>query len=84
MCQFTIPFTADPTSLITRAKQEIKKTGGAFEGDVTQGSFRAKTPIGSIEGSYQIEGQQIFLSVTKKPFLLSCGRIQKELSGIMV
>jgi hypothetical protein len=84
MCQFSIPFSADKESLLNRAKQEIEREGGSFQGNGDGGNFRARTPIGSIEGSYQIEGQQIFLVITRKPFLLSCKKIQKELSGIML
>jgi len=84
MCQFTIPFAADKESLINRAKQEIESSGGSFQGNSTEGSFRAKTPVGAIEGSYLIEGQSISLGITKKPFLLSCKRIEKELTEIMV
>ena len=83
MCQFNIPFPGDAENLITRAKQAIEGAGGAFTGNVTEGSFRAKTPIGSIQGSYQVEGQQILLAITKKPFLLSCSRIEKELASVM-
>jgi hypothetical protein len=83
MCQFTLPFATDKESLINRAKREIERAGGVLQGDASQGNFRAKTPIGAIEGAYQIEGQQILLAITKKPFLLSC-KIQKELTSIMV
>ncbi len=83
MCQFSIPFSGEPESLMKKARQEIERAGGAFEGDSTQGSFQAKTPIGSIHGSYQISGQAISLAITKKPILLSCKRIQKELAEVM-
>lgn len=83
MCQFNIPFSGQADSLLQRAKQEIERAGGFFTGDSAQGSFQAKTPIGSIEGSYQIFGQEISVAITKKPFLLSCSRIQKELSEVM-
>lgn len=83
MCQFNLPFSGAADSLMQRAKQEIEGTGGSFTGDSSQGNFHAKTPIGSIYGSYQIVGQQISLAITKKPFLLSCNRIQKELSEVM-
>ena len=83
MCQFSIPFSGQADGLIQRARQGIKTTGGFFNGDSSQGNFQAKTPIGSIEGSYQIIGQQIALEITKKPFLLSCARIQKELAEVM-
>ncbi len=83
MCQFSIPFSGDPESLLKRARQEIENTGGAFNGDAAQGTFQARTPIGSIQGTYQISGQSISLTILKKPFLLSCNRIEKELSGVM-
>lgn len=83
MCQFSIPFSGNPESLIERARQEIQRSGGAFNGDSTQGSFHAKTALGSIHGSYHIAGQEIFLGIIKKPFLLSCKRIEKELGSVM-
>lgn len=83
MCQFRIPFSGDAESLMVRARQEIVRAGGAFDGNAMQGSFRAKTPLGSIEGSYQVVGEEISLVINKKPFLLSCNRIQKELTEVM-
>jgi hypothetical protein len=83
MCNFSIPFSGDAVSLMKRAQQEIESSGGAFSGDASQGNFQAKTPLGSIQGNYQIQDQTISLNITKKPFLLSCKRIQKELSEVM-
>jgi hypothetical protein len=83
MCQFSLPFQGDPQSLLQRAQIEITKAGGAFNGDNMQGSFRAKSPLGSVEGSYEVVGQQIVLTISKKPFLLSCRKIEKELHGVM-
>lgn len=83
MCQFNIPFSGEAENLVSRARQAIEGAGGAFMGNSTEGNFRAKTPIGSIQGSYQVEGQQISLAITKKPLLLSCSRIEKELTSVM-
>ncbi|WP_018614838.1 hypothetical protein [Segetibacter koreensis] len=83
MCQFSIPFEGDSESLMKRAKQEIEKAGGAFSGDFTQASFQAKTPLGSIHGSFAVSGQALSLAIIKKPFLLSCKRIEKELAEVM-
>ena len=83
MCQFSIPFSSDAESLIVRAKQQIERVGGTLNGNASQGNFQAQTPIGAIVGSYQVDGQEITLSITKKPFLLSCAKIEKELSSVM-
>jgi hypothetical protein len=83
MCNFNIPFTGSADSLILRAKQEIERAGGSFIGDAIQGNFQGQTPLGSIQGSYQVIGQELSISITKKPFLLSCNRIQRELEQVM-
>jgi hypothetical protein len=79
MCDIRISFTSSAESLIERAKHEIEKAGGFFSGDSYSGNFQGKTPIGSISGSYQITGQEIHFSITKKPLLVSCRKIEKEL-----
>jgi hypothetical protein len=84
MCQFTIPFSGPADSLINRAGQEIRRTGGSLNGDIFNGNFQGRTPIGSIGGTYQVVGQEITIVITQKPFLLSCKRIEKELRGVMV
>jgi hypothetical protein len=83
MCQFSLTFSGSSEALTSRAKQAIEGGGGAFAGDVAAGNFKARTAIGSIQGSYEIEGQQIILTITKKPFLLTCNRIEKELTSML-
>ena len=83
MCQFSIPYSGDADSLLQRARQEIERGGGMLNGNNVQGDFQAKTPIGSIQGTYQFSGEEIVLSIRKKPLLLSCNRIEKELRGVM-
>ena len=83
MCQFSLAYSGDALSLLRRAKQEIERTGGTLVGSDAEGEFQAKTPIGSIRGTYHVDGQQITLAILKKPLLLSCTRIQKELAAVM-
>jgi hypothetical protein len=83
MCQFSLPFSGEPQSLLQRAKQSIENMGGVFNGDDRQGNFSTKTPIGSIKGSYQMLEGEIALNITKKPFLLSCNKIEKELRAVI-
>ena len=83
MCQFNLSFAGNAEGLMRRAKQAIEGAGGNFMGTADEGAFTAATPIGSIKGSYKIEGQVISLTITQKPFLLSCSRIEKELTAVM-
>lgn len=83
MCQMSFAFSGSSDSLLHRAKTEMEKSGGSFAGNSTQGDFHAKTPLGSVHGTYQITDQQMAISILKKPFLLSCKRIEKELRGVI-
>ena len=83
MCQFSLTFSGSSEGLTVRAKQAIEDGGGTFAGDVSTGNFKARTGIGSIQGSYEIVGQQIILTISKKPILLTCSRIEKELTAML-
>lgn len=84
MCQFRIPFSNSADHLMDRARQEITQASGSFEGDGSQGRFQVKTALGTIGGSYQVAGQEVLMVIEKKPFLLSCKRIEKELRGVII
>ena len=79
MCKFSIPFTSGPAALVQRASVAINQAGGTFTGDDTSGEINVRTPIGLVVGSYNISGQEIQIQIIKKPFLLSCRRIENEL-----
>ena len=80
-CNFTFPITQPIDMLLDKAKRQIVSKGGRFSGDSTRGSFSGSTPIGSIEASYSIVGQQLSITIEKKPLLVSCKRIAQTLAG---
>ena len=84
MCQFIIPYTGSFDSLIIRAQNEIEGAGGSFAGDDLQGNFAVKTPLGMVRGKYLIVTNGISVTILKKPLLVSCNRIEKELRAVMV
>lgn len=75
--QFTISYPGDKASLITKIKGAIGNKG-QFNGNEQLGSFEGSTPIGSFEGSYTINGDSITVTIDKKPFLVSHGKIKEE------
>lgn len=82
-CKFSIEFSDSPESLIQKANAGLAQVKGNFIGDTNQGSFTVPTPLGSIKGSYVIEGSTITIDVQDKPMLLSCSRIESELRKFM-
>ena len=78
-CNFSINFTGSVEPLIAKASSAITGAGGSFTGDTGSGQFYISTPVGKVAGSFSVVGQAISFSISDKPFLLGCGRIEEEL-----
>ncbi len=79
-CFFTITYTKPKEVLVEKLSEAVLSSGGKFTGDVTNGAFEGNTPIGAFKGSYTVLGDIISVEIDKKPFLLSCGRIESEIN----
>lgn len=82
MCSFTLPFTGSAKSLVARAKKAVESAGGTFKGNTSKGSIEIKKPA-TVAGNYTISGQNLNVTITKKPFFISCSIIQSELSKLL-
>jgi hypothetical protein len=82
MCNFTIPFTGSAKDLLARAKKAITGAGGTFKGNTSKGSFQISSPV-LIVGSYTVSGQNLDVKITKKPFFITCARIESELKKMI-
>jgi len=78
-CIIKIPFTKNPADLISKAKQAIEGERGSFTGDSNQGSFLVQLVIGKIAADYIITGNELIVTVTKKPLIVSCRKIESFL-----
>ncbi|WP_330444098.1 hypothetical protein [Flavobacterium sp. C4GT6] len=75
--QFTISYPGDKTSLLNKIKSSIGDKGN-LAGDDQHGNFEGSTPLGKFSGSYSIDGDNITITIDKKPMLISNSRIQEE------
>jgi hypothetical protein len=75
--QFTVKYPGDKSQLLDKIRNTVG-TKGNLNGNEQQGQFEGSTPIGSFEGSYTIDGDDITITIGKKPFLVSHGRIKEE------
>lgn len=80
-CNFSIPFQIPAIDVADKARHAIVNAGGNFQGDSNTGDFDVSTPLGAIRGSYSIQGSEIHVVIHAKPFLVSCGLIEKQLRG---
>ncbi|CAN5242802.1 hypothetical protein BH11BAC6_BH11BAC6_12870 [soil metagenome] len=79
MCNFSIKFDSNVHHIISRAKDAINGAGGNFEGNEETGGFDLNTFMGQIQGNYNILDDLISINITKKPMLVPCGEIEKQL-----
>ena len=68
---FTLPLTQDKDAALKNINTSITEAGGEFNGDTGSGAFSGNTPMGMIKGSYVINNDEIEVTITKKPMLLS-------------
>lgn len=74
---FTVSYPGDKAELLNKIRSTIGSKGN-LNGNEEHGSFEGSTPVGSFEGSYTIEGNDITITIDKKPFLVSNGMIKDE------
>ena len=81
MCTFSIPFTGDAESILAKAKAAIESQNGDFTGDANSGNFEVSVFANSIKGYYNVSDNNLNLTITDKPFLISCSTIESLLKS---
>ncbi|MBM4287391.1 MAG: hypothetical protein FJ135_04435 [Deltaproteobacteria bacterium] len=74
-CLLTFQMTVPADELLRRIAKLTQEYQGRLQGDEKSGTFSLNFVLGSIEGDYNVEGEQLLLNITKKPFLLGCDTI---------
>ena len=78
-CSFKFKIEVDPADTIKKVKAKIEQEDGTFNGDENEGNFSLPTPVGVIEGSYQLNEDELKIDITKKPAFLPCSMLEGEL-----
>lgn len=80
MCNFPIEYPRPKDEMVVQLKAAIEsQTNGIFQGDTSSGSFSFTAKGFDLAGSYSIRGDIIDVNISKKPWLLSCGKIESEI-----
>ena len=74
---FPIPAGAKAEDLIAKAKDASRSKGIVLHGDGSRGAFK-----GTAEGSYEVKGSDLVITVEKKPGFVPWGVIEKALAGL--
>ena len=85
MFSFEVSITGDLGKILLEVEQKIKKEGGTFFGNRESGSFSGKYKkaivSGTIEGKYEVIGDKVKITITKKTGPASQKQIEEEIRG---
>ncbi len=80
-CNFSIPFSSEPSMIVAKAKAAVESQKGNFNGNTNSGNFDVTILGNTITGSYIISGQSLNLTIMNKPFLVPCSTIESFLKS---
>ena len=82
-CQFTIPIKSSLANINSSASIAITEASGTFTPTESGGTFVVPTFLGSIAGKFTLLAGNLNVTITDKPWLVSCGRIETELTSYL-
>jgi hypothetical protein len=71
---FSINTNKDPETLVQEAKMVAEENNATFRGDTNSGSFSGR----GVEGSYEVEGRTVTVTITDKPTLASWSKVESK------
>ncbi len=82
-CNFSIPFSGDPSSILSKARSAVESQKGLFNGDNTSGNFEVTVLSNTIKGNYSVNGSIMNIAIFNKPFFVPCSTIEGFLRSKM-
>ncbi|MCL2220287.1 MAG: hypothetical protein FWC23_09170 [Chitinispirillia bacterium] len=77
---FRIKLKKSVADSVDEVKSAVAANGGVFEWDGAQGRLEVSSPVGKIKGACRaVSGNEIEVSITDKPFLVSEGMIKGKI-----
>ena len=83
MCNFSIPITSSVASIISQAESAIIADGGTFTPTENGGAFTVPIPFGEIDGNFNIISGSANVTITDKPWFVSCGKLENQLTAYL-
>ena len=72
---FDIPFSGNTASLLQHAKKAAAEAKATLKGDTNRGNFSGK----GVEGHYEVSGNTVHVTITKKPVVVADSVIEAQL-----
>lgn len=82
-CSYSFAFDGDPSAFYRQAKDGVKKQGGSFLGDNSQGVVTVPSALGEVAFNYRRVPGKILIDVTEKPLLVPCAQIADAIGALI-
>jgi hypothetical protein len=79
MSQLTFQLKKPAAEILKHIQELARQYGGDIQGDEKSGHVAMKILLGSIKGDYTIEGDQLHLNITSKPFIVGYETIKSTI-----
>jgi len=73
---FSVNTNKDPQVLVEEARKVAQENDATLNGDANSGSFSGK----GVEGSYEVEGNTVRITITDKPRLASWSKVESKVT----
>ena len=80
-CQFSISISSSAASIVSKAESAILADGGTFTPTDNGATFAVPIPFGEIEGNFEIISGSVNVTITSKPWFVSCDKIESQLTA---
>lgn len=80
-CSFTISFNGTASALVASMRSKVLGGNGQFDGDDSSGKIAINAMGSTIEGRYGISGNEIAVTIDRKPFFVSCSMIESYMTS---
>lgn len=71
---FSVNTNKDPETLVQEARTVAEENNATFSGDANSGTFSGR----GVEGSYEVEGNTVTITVTDKPRLATWSKVESK------
>lgn len=77
--RFSVRIQGDPQRAVQNVETQLRAAGGTFAGDARAGKFGGKSPVGLIEGTYEVHNDTVTVTITKKPFVVPNSTVEGKI-----
>lgn len=77
---FRLAVEEELSELLEKVRSQIEREGGRFDGDIRSGAFSGNVSlVGAFRGRYEVTDNLVTITITDKPFVISCQSVEAKI-----